>query len=488
MMPAELDAAATVVLSWLLTYAIHSTILLTLAAVVAWRLNDEHAWLDLIWRTALIAPLVTATLHLAPITLPLGRPLTMPSVTVAETPARPSMTAERVTSSPVVDRSAEIDKGAATAKDRSAWFQSIVRLWPSIAGVSWLSIAIITVVRYGLRLRRAYRALESGVSVTSIDLVDTVDDLCRRANQRRPILLTTSPFCQVPLALATGHILLPDRFLKELDSEQQRAALAHEVAHIARRDPEWRIAVEILERVLFFQPLNRLARVRLCEAAEFLCDEWAVRQAGSPLAMARCLSAVASWRSQADELPAGVSAMARSDSAMVRRVTRILNEPAHVARPRLGWLAVPVALVAIAAPRVTAKQLPASVAARPTVALASTAAIVEKAAEQRIHRSARPGDPLEERWRQALADAARQSLAEFWIVYTFNTPTHANDVMMSDTRDGSFVSSNGQISTRGRPLTALSGPSAVPLEGGTVAVLLHYRGTRAGDRLVPVVA
>ena len=105
----------------------------------------------------------------------------------------------------------------------------------------------------------------------------------------------------MPLALAGRHIVLPDRFLEELDPEQQRAALAHEMAHVARRDPEWRIAVEILERALFFQPLNRLARARLCDAAEFLCDEWAVQQTQSPLAMARCLSVVASWWSPADE-------------------------------------------------------------------------------------------------------------------------------------------------------------------------------------------
>ena len=215
----------------------------------------------------------------------------------------------------------------------------MVRSWPSLAAMAWLIIAVVAVVRYGVRLRRVYRALGSGAPVTATDLLDTIDGLRSRANQRHSIRLTTSSHCPVPLALGGRHIVLPERFFEELDPEQQRAALAHELAHVARRDPEWRIAVEILERVLFFQPLNRLARARLCDSAEFLCDEWAVQQTQSPLALARCLSVVASWWSPADELPAGVSAMARSDSAMVRRVTRILNEPARIARrPRLtGW-------------------------------------------------------------------------------------------------------------------------------------------------------
>jgi len=110
----------------------------------------------------------------------------------------------------------------------------------------------------------------------------------------------------------------------------------------------------------------------------------------------------------------------------------------------------------------------------------TSAEIASARAQLRVQRSARPGDPLEARWRQALADAARQGLNDFWIVYTFTTPVHADEVMISDTNDGSFVWSNGRLSIQGPPLTALFDPAAgVPLEGGKLAVLLHHRGARA---------
>jgi HEAT repeat protein len=157
-----------------------------------------------------------------------------------------------------------------------------------------------------------------------------------------------------------------------------------------------------------------------------------------------------------------------------------------------------VALVAVAAPRVSATSSP-SVGAAPAVAALVGAAKSEQAAEPRapqrewtaaaiataraqlrVYRSDRPGTSLEDRWRQALAEAAAARVTDFWIVYAFNTPTHAGDLMMSDTHgDGSLVSSDGRISTQGPPLAALFNPSAVPLEGGNVAVLLHYRGARA---------
>jgi HEAT repeat protein len=93
-------------------------------------------------------------------------------------------------------------------------------------------------------------------------------------------------------------------------------------------------------------------------------------------------------------------------------------------------------------------------------------------------RDYRSGGSLEERWRQALADAARQRLTDFWIVYTFAT-AHGDSVVLNDTSDDLFVSSSGGVFTQGPPLNALLNQPAIPLEGGRVAVLLHYRGARA---------
>ena len=527
MMPADLDVAAVSVLSWLLTYAMHSTILLAGATVAAWRCADHHAWLDPIWKAALIAPLLTASLHVDPIALPFGgrwainvgepwraeassrrRLADRAPLPIGDTSAVRPTTADRA-SAPDLDRIEGHDAtapvteaspsplGGFGATGRSILWADAVRRWPLIAVIAWLIFASVALLRYAVRLRRVYRAFGTGSPVTAGPLVDCLDMLRSNAGERRAIRLTTSSLCPVPLALGGGHIVVPPRFLEELDAEQQRAALAHEVAHVVRRDPEWRIAVEVLERALLFQPLNRVARARLCDAAEFLCDEWAVRHTQSPLALARCLSIVASWWSATDVLPAGASAMARSDSAMVKRVIRILDAPARIARPRVYWLAIPVAVVAAGAPRVTATQLPATAVVTPAVATVLGAAKIETVAEQpqatrewttteiararaqlRVHRFDRSGASLEERWRQALADAGRQSLSDFWLVYTFTTPTHAGELMISDTRDGSSISANGHLFTQGLPLAELINPTAVALEGGNLAVLLHYRGAR----------
>ena len=68
----NLDASSAVVLSWLLTYFIHSTILMAVAVAIAIRFADEHAWLDVVWKTALLGPLLTASLQVGSGAIPLG--------------------------------------------------------------------------------------------------------------------------------------------------------------------------------------------------------------------------------------------------------------------------------------------------------------------------------------------------------------------------------------------------------------------------------
>jgi len=499
MMPAGIDVISAAVLSWLLTYTIHSTILFAGAAVIAWRFSNQHAWLDVVWKAALIGPIVTASLSLGPNAIALVG--TVPSPAQEQPRARaiePTITVEPVTTAPIDDRSEERVRPVAMEQAGSSVWQPLVGAWPSVAVIAWLLIAGIGLARYGTRLIRFYRAVRSGRSVTAPDLLHALDVLTESTGVRR-VKLTTSDICAVPLALAGRQIVLPERFLEELDADQQRAAVAHEMAHVIRRDPEWRIVAAIVEHAFFFQPLTRVARSRITDSAEFLCDQWAVQQTGAPVALARCLSLVASWASPTnDKWAVGANAMARSDSAMVRRVTEILNQPAPLARrPRALWLVIPLALVAITAPRVTAMARPATASMLPAPAgvfdvknpsraesseqsprlkqIWPAAEIARAQANLRVFRPDRPGDSLDDRWRWALADARRQRFSEFWIAYSFETPVHAQNLVLSDSDGNSFVSSDGgRLQASGPPLIDVLRDG-----GGNMVVLLHYRG--AGD-------
>ncbi|HLE84879.1 MAG TPA: M56 family metallopeptidase, partial [Thermoanaerobaculia bacterium] len=155
----------------------------------------------------------------------------------------------------------------------------------------------------------------------------------------RRVRLTGSPALPVPVALGVGEreICLPRRALTELGERRQRGLLAHELAHLERRDPAWLLASRAIESLLFLQPLNRLARARLQEISELRCDAWAVAATGDRIGLARCLTEVAGWLAR-DRAALPVPGMARSRRRLGVRVKRILEGTAEEPPARRRWL------------------------------------------------------------------------------------------------------------------------------------------------------
>jgi hypothetical protein len=103
--------------------------------------------------------------------------------------------------------------------------------------------------------------------------------------------------------------------------------LAHELAHLVRRDPSWLTLSRVIEALFFFQPLNVLARRRLQESAEFASDAWASMRVARPLDLAHCLARVAEWTIAAPRMPVPAMAegqgLGRRSRVLVRRVERL---------------------------------------------------------------------------------------------------------------------------------------------------------------------
>jgi HEAT repeat protein len=288
-------------------------------------------------------------------------------------------------------------------------------------------------------------------------------------------MLTSSAACPLPLALTSSEVCVPDRFLVELDAEEQRGALAHEVAHLARRDPAWLLFAMAIEAVMFFQPLNRLARRRLKESAEYLCDEWAARE-GAGLGLARCLARVAVWlRPGAEPLLASTSAIADGRSGLVRRVERLLAGQAKARRGRaavgFGMATAMMLVVTGAAPAVSVMRPVLS--ERPTVSDVRAS----RAMQEVIVRAPRMEDAIGQRWAWAVAEARSRGYRRFWVVYAFDRPVGAQQQYLSDS-DGVNID---EFTFRGTPLRSVLGVD--PAERGTIAVLFHF-GSASGDEAI----
>ena len=186
--------------------------------------------------------------------------------------------------------------------------------------------AAVSLLRLGLTARALRRTLRDRRPLRDGPLRERLALLLIRARIRRePVRLTLSTALRSPIALASREIVVPPEAL-ELEARQQEAMLAHELAHVVRRDPAWLVLAAVIEALMFIQPLNRLARRGMQEAAEELSDDWAVRHIGSGLHLARCLAEVAGWLERGHTPHRLTSPMASAGGSMlVRRVRRLLD-------------------------------------------------------------------------------------------------------------------------------------------------------------------
>ena len=361
-----MSALASSLLAWLLTYLIHSTVLLGVAWLVTRRRRLEPAASDLLWKVALLAGLLTGTIQSrldlsapAAVTLPAATPprtaaLGQPAAPATEDPVNPGTPGSRPGSvGPTPSRAPAL---------------------PLVVVLLWGAIALGWSLHYVARRLILVGRLADRRTVSDGPLAATLAELQRTAGYRRRVHLTMARTISSPVALGLSEICVPELALSELGAEQQRSMLAHELAHLARHDSLWLAGASLIERCFFFQPLNRLARRELETTAEYLSDEWAMRKTGSAVALAKCLATVAEWI-QASPLGVPVAGLAERRSLLVSRISRLLEgRLPHSPASRRGWAvaaALGVAVTIAAAPRVSqgvaaAVPVPKSAAAGPS--------------------------------------------------------------------------------------------------------------------------
>jgi len=351
-----IDLALSFLAAWLVTYAVHSTILLGGVWVLARRVRVPLSLEETLWKTALLGGLVTAAWQASGVGHePFGGSIALPWM--ASTPAPASWS----------DPSGAADEPAFLASAASApetRYRDAVRLgaqriraerntprtlsdWPWLGLLcgAWAAGASLAVGRLLASRLRVGKRLQGRREIRDGILPEILLRLRRRGRIERPVRLTVSPLVAGPLAFGKDEICLPERAVTDLTSEQQESALAHELAHLVRRDPSWRLVSALVEGVFFFQPMNRLARRRIQESAEYLCDDWAVQHTGRGLTLARCLAEVAGWI-VSERRPDLAPAMTEGGSPLVRRVERLLDGRRRRGLPTVVRATAAVALVA----------------------------------------------------------------------------------------------------------------------------------------------
>ena len=228
----------------------------------------------------------------------------------------------------------------------------IVAVWASV------SLALI-----GLRFARAgalRRTLLAGAEPAGPRVATVVLRLARDMSivPPRALLVERGIGGAAVLGVRDPIVAIDRAILDRLDDEELEGVLAHELAHIARRDNLLAWAVAAVRDIAFFVPGAAWAVRSLHREREAAADHDAVAVTGRPAALASGLLAVVEHTGGPRRVAHGCAALVPS-SSVVDRVQLLLREETPSPREhRLELaLAAAVSLVAVAAAIVLPSQM-----------------------------------------------------------------------------------------------------------------------------------
>ncbi|WNG30123.1 biotin transporter BioY [Cystobacter fuscus] len=244
-----------------------------------------------------------------------------------------------------------------TPTEGPPWKEGVLLLW--LGGLAWQGRELLQGLVRLRRIRREARPLEDDA------LHQAAMTLGRELGLARvpPLLVSEQAPSPLALGLPRPEIILPRRALESLSPLEQRMALAHELAHVRRRDL-WLGWVPALARaVFFFHPLVRRACHEYALAREEACDAAALQATGAEphdygrllllFGVARVPAAAA-----ASGAPSHLAALKRRIAMLEHAETDSKRHP-HWARWVLGGLA----LAALVPFQVVARETPVTATA-----------------------------------------------------------------------------------------------------------------------------
>jgi len=213
----------------------------------------------------------------------------------------------------------------------------------------WLIGFVFFLLRLGGGLWQVHRLRTRGVNAPEAIWQEKLRALGRQIGVSRSVNLFESAWVHTPLTIGwlKPAILLPISFVNQLSPAEVEAVLAHELAHIARRDWVFNLLQAFVESLFYYHPAVWWISQVIRRERENACDDTALAATGNPLAFARALV-------QVQEMAASVPALSLAMSGKRRRplldrVRRILNQAPQQQHQVMEKITATVILLALLA-------------------------------------------------------------------------------------------------------------------------------------------
>lgn len=209
-------------------------------------------------------------------------------------------------------------------------------------------VLLVIGISYALLDRvRAWRSLHRALGVIAERPVAHGSRIAGAATQAGVPIRIVTVVDGLPLPAFTTGLLRPRIYInaqleQQLSDAELAAVLAHEHAHVLRRDPARLTLLRALGCLFFWIPALRRLADDVADDAEVLADDFAARE--NPAVLASAILALAQWRtpahSRVSSLQHGGSLVGfERDTLLDRRIHRLLGNESgiasHVTRPAL---------------------------------------------------------------------------------------------------------------------------------------------------------
>jgi beta-lactamase regulating signal transducer with metallopeptidase domain len=152
---------------------------------------------------------------------------------------------------------------------------SVTFNWTAILAIVWLGGAMAILIALILDAARVIRLAHWARPIEDPEREKLLADVCRQMNMKPRMQIRASQSVRGPMLVrfVRPAILLPSAMLANLNHDEIRLILAHELAHIKRRDLAWNALAAPVHVLLYFHPLVWLAHRCARQEQEMACDE-----------------------------------------------------------------------------------------------------------------------------------------------------------------------------------------------------------------------
>lgn len=205
----------------------------------------------------------------------------------------------------------------------------------------FLALVLVGFIRLALGWQAARQLVQQAEPITlGSPQLETLHSCCQRLGVNPPQVRESSAITSPVLVGALAPVLLLPPGFEQYTTDQIKAALCHELAHLRRHDYMVNLICQLAALPVSWHPVTAVVHLRVRRTREMICDAIAAQEMRSELCYAKCLLALAQSMLHTQDLVSEQALGLFSNNTLEERVMRLMENKSVVSvRTRMAHIA-----------------------------------------------------------------------------------------------------------------------------------------------------